>query len=311
MTVDDYKAIILQDYSSQIDAITVFGGENGDPNDPAERPLYGRVFIAIKPTGGQRLTESKKDNIIRNTVKPHSLVGVIPEIIDPDYVYLIITTQVKYDPRATTRTRSQLSTSIIDAVDAYAAQYIQKFNTSFRFSRLTRAIDDADAAISSSLTRIELQKRIFPILGVENSLVVKFGAPLYKNGSESVLLESTSHRFSYLDHNQIQQDNCFFREQNGIVDVVVYDENRVLQIVDNAVGSIDITTGVMRLANFAPQDIEGNAVDIWINALPATADLTPELNRMFYVDADTISVELFDENSTVSSAGFLQGGKLR
>jgi len=311
VTADDYKTIILQDYSASIAAITVFGGEEGDPNDPNERPLYGRVFIAIKPTFGQRLTQAVKSTIVQNVIRPHSIVGVIPEVIDPDYVFLIITTQVKYDPRATTRTKQQLATAVSGAIDTYANENIEKFNTSFRFSRLTRAIDDADEAISSSLTRIELQKRIFPIVGVNNSLVVKFGAALYKNGSESALLEPTSHRFTYLDHEQVEYENCFLREKNGIIDVVAYDSNRNLTVIDDAIGTLDVTTGVMRLANFAPQSIEDNAVDIWVNALPDTGDLTPTLNRLFTVEADTITVELVDETTTSPSTGFYQGGRLR
>ena len=311
VTTEDYKSVILQDWTEYISAINVFGGEEGDPNDPNERPLYGRVFIAIKPTFGQRLTQAVKSTIVQNVIRPHSIVGVIPEVIDPDYVFLIITTQVKYDPRATTRTKQQLATAVSGAIDTYANENIEKFNTSFRFSRLTRAIDDADEAISSSLTRIELQKRIFPIVGVNNSLVVKFGAALYKNGSESALLEPTSHRFTYLDHEQVEYENCFLREKNGIIDVVAYDSNRNLTVIDDAIGTLDVTTGVMRLANFAPQSIEDNAVDIWVNALPDTGDLTPTLNRLFTVEADTITVELVDETTTSPSTGFYQGGRLR
>jgi hypothetical protein len=322
VTADDYKAIILEDYAPSIAAIAVFGGEDGDPNDPNERPIYGRVFIAIKPTTGVRLTQPVKDAIIERTIKPHSIVGVIPQVIDPDYIYLIITTQVKYDPRSTTLTKQQLSTAISTAIDTYANENIEKFSTSFRFSRLIRAIDDADPAISSSLTRVELQKRVFPVLGVKNSLVVKFGAPLYKNGTESVLLEPTSHRFSYLDHDQVAWDDCFLEEQNGIINVVTYDTTdatvngvttitRTRKTIDDAVGVIDIATGVMRLANFAPQSIEDGALDIWINALPDSGDLTPTLNRLFTVESDTITVELASDSDTSSSAGFYQGGRLR
>lgn len=322
VTADDYKAIVLEDYAPSIAAITVFGGEDGDPNDPSERPIYGRVFIAIKPTTGVRLTQPVKDAIVERTIKPHSIVGVIPQVIDPDYIYLIITTQVKYDPRSTTLTKQQLSTAISTAIDTYANENIEKFNTSFRFSRLIRAIDDADPAISSSLTRVELQKRVFPTLGVKNSLVIKFGAPLYKNGTESVLLEPTSHRFTYRDRNQVEWDDCFLEEQNGIINVITYETTdatvngvtaitRTRKTIDDAVGTIDITTGVMRLANFAPQSIEDGALDIWFNALPDSGDLTPTLNRLFTVESDTITVELASDSNTSPSVGFYQGGRLR
>jgi hypothetical protein len=147
---------------------------------------------------------------------------------------------------------------------------------------------------------------------------------LFKDGNNSVLLEpsqSTGHRFSYLGHDGVEVNNCFLRERDGIIDVVVYVTTestvngtttitRTLNVIDDAVGTIDITTGVMRLANFAPMTIENNAVDIWVNALPNSGDLSPTLNRMFTVERDTITVEVVDETAA-TPVSFYQGGRLR
>ena len=192
VTTEDYKSVILQDWTEYISAINVFGGEEGDPTDAKERPTYGRVYIAVRPKYGERLTQATKDAIIQNTVKPFSIVGVIPQIVDPDYVYLIISTRVSYDPKATVLTKQELVTAVKDAVDTYSNENMEKFETSFRFSRLGRAIDDADASITSSLTQVEMQKRVVPLVGKSNSITVKFGAALYKVGDASVLLEPTS-----------------------------------------------------------------------------------------------------------------------
>jgi hypothetical protein len=67
----------------------------------------------------------------------------------------------------------------------------------------------------------------------------------------------------------------------------------------------------MRLANFAPQTIEGGAVDIWFTALPAAGDMTPKLNRMYTVETDTITVEVIDSTTVSPDVGFHQGGRLR
>lgn len=313
VTADDYKAVILQDYSESISAITVFGGENGNPNDALERPAYGRVYIAIKPVIGIRLTEVLKNQIVETVIKPHSIVGVVPEIVDPDYIYLIVNTQVKYDPRSTTRTKQQLASAVAATIDTYAEQNIEKFNTSFRFSRLTRAIDDTDIAISSSLTRIELQKRIYPVVGDSNSFVVKFGGPLLKSGTTSAILPSSTHRFDYAAANGTVFTNCILRESNNIIQIIGYQDDATHSevVINENVGTLDTTTGVMTLSNFAPEAIENDAVDVWIHALPLTTDLTPSLNRMYTVDANTIVVSLFDESQTSTATGFYQGGVLR
>lgn len=217
VTVDDYKALILSEYSESIAAINVFGGENGNPYDAQEQPVYGRVFIAVKPKTGLRITESVRADIINRIVRPNSIVGVSPEVIDPDYIYLIVSTRVLYDPKLTTLRRADLASNIADAIATYTASNIEKFDSSFRFSKLTRAIDDTDPAISSSLTRIELQKRIFPKVGASNTLLIKFGTPIFKNGDESAILLSNSHRFNYTSANGVSFTNCWFSESNGVV----------------------------------------------------------------------------------------------
>jgi hypothetical protein len=191
---------------------------------------------------------------------------------------------------------------------------MEKFETSFRFSRLGRAIDDADASISSSLTQIELQKRVVPVVGKSNSITVKFGAPLYKTSNTSVLLEPTSHRFDYYDHDGNYRTNCFLQEKNGIVNVVAYVNSggtRSLVVVDDSVGIVKTDTGTMTLTNFKPEAIEGDNIDIWINAFPLYSDLTPHLNRLYTVDFDTISVELIDNTNTLTPSNFYQGGRIR
>ena len=174
-------------------------------------------------------------------------------------------------------------------------------------------IDDTDVAISSSLTRIELQKRIYPTVGDSNSFVIKFGGPLLKSGSESAILAATTHRFDYAAANGTVFSNCILREVDSTIQVIGYQDDATHSevVVDDNVGSLNVTTGVMTLSNFIPEAIENDAVDIWIHALPLTTDLTPTLNRMYTVDATTITVSLFDETQTSTATGFYQGGVLR
>jgi hypothetical protein len=197
VTAQDYKTILLAQYGEHIGAINVFGGEQGDPNDARERPIFGHVFIALKPKIGLRFTDIIRFNIEENIIKPRSVVGVIPQVIDPDYIYLNISSSVKYDPKATTRTKAQLEDVIRESIVEFAQNNVEKFDTSFRFSKFVRVIDDSDDSIVSSLTRLDLEKRIYPEVGTSNQFVLKFGAPIRRVGNTSVILEAQSHRFNY------------------------------------------------------------------------------------------------------------------
>ena len=319
VTGEDYKALILAEYGDSIAAINVFGGEEGNPNDVNERPAYGHVYIALKPKVGLRFTDSTHDIIMRTVVAPRQVIGVLPEIVIPDYVYVVVATKALYDTKATTRSKDALVDAIKTGISDYATTAVEKFDTAFRFSRLARAIDDTDPAISSSLTRIEIQKRIQPTLNASNTLTLKFGGPLLRTGTESVILPATQltgHRFSYTAANGTSFTNCYFAEANNVLQVVglsntATSATQTLVVVQDSIGTVNTTTGVVTIAGFIPTDIEGDESDIRLNALPVRSDLVPSLNRLFTVDATSIRVDVADDAVTTAANDFYQGGVLR
>jgi hypothetical protein len=318
VTQGDYKALILAEYGDSIAAINVFGGEDGNPHDKNERPAYGHVYIALKPKVGLRFTDSTHDIIMRTVVAPRQVLGVIPEIVIPDYVYVVVATKALYDTKATTRSKNALVEAIKTNISEYATSAVEKFDTAFRFSRLARSIDDTDPAISSSLTRVEIQKRMHPTLNASNTLTLKFGGPLLRSGNTSAILPATQltgHRFGYTAANGAAFTNCYFAETDGVLQVVGLensaDTGQTQVVVQDSIGAVNITTGVVTITGFIPTGIENDALDIRLNALPVRSDLVPSLNRLFTIDADTIRVDVADDAVTTAANDFYQGGVLR
>jgi len=312
VTAQDYQTIILQAFGENIAAINVFGGEQGDPNDPQNRPTFGKVFIVLKPTIGLVFTDSVKENIIQNIVQPHSIVGVLPEIIDPDYTYIVVQTSVKYDPKATTLSKLQLQSNIANSIVTFAQANIEKFNKAFRFSKFVRVIDDTDDAILSSLTRLDLEKRIFPQLNVSNQFILKFGSGIRKVGTSSVVLEATDHRFRYTNTAGVQQEKCFFYEQNGALHVAYRNPQNQIVILQSNIGTVDLDNGLITITNFAPQAIENDEIDVRLRIIPTVNDFTPKLNQLFTVDATEIEVQLLNDATAtlLDQIAFFEGGIL-
>lgn len=314
VTAEDYKAVILSTYGDRVGAINVFGGEQGDPDDPQTRPVFGRVFIALKPKIGQRFTDVERSSIEENLLKPRSIVGVIPQVIDPDYVYINVASSVRYDPKATTRTKPQLIAAISNNIVTFAQNNVEKFDTSFRFSRFIRVIDETDDAIMSSVTRIDLEKRIFPNLNESNKFVLKFNSGLRRNGDDSVIVEAKSHRFSYVNTAGVTKDNCFLYEQNGIVHVAYRDvaTGQITLHVQN-IGSADANTGLITIANFAPTAIEDDEIDVRIAVIPTVNDFVPRLNQLFTIDeTEGVTIQLLNDDNfnQAEQQAFFDGGIL-
>ena len=51
----------------------------------------------MKPAGAVNITETQKDRLIQDVIKPISVLTVTPTIVDPDYTYIKLSVNVYYN----------------------------------------------------------------------------------------------------------------------------------------------------------------------------------------------------------------------
>jgi len=172
---NDYITAIQQNtLGISFDAVNVWGGEQNDP------PVYGQVFVSLKPTGSYNLTSTQKQRIISEVIKPISVLTVTPTIVDPDYTYLKLTLNVYYDPSKTSLTASQIETGIQASVRSFAATSLNTFNSTFNAYELLNTIQSYDSSIITSEYDIQVQKKFFPNLTVPTTYNLYYNTPLEK-----------------------------------------------------------------------------------------------------------------------------------
>ena len=101
VTVRDYETLVTQLYPN-LEALSVYGGEDASP------PQYGKVFIAAKPYGADQLTTTAKLNL-NKAIREYTILSVIPEVIDPSYIFLEVDSYVYYNNNTTRRTPQQIA----------------------------------------------------------------------------------------------------------------------------------------------------------------------------------------------------------
>ena len=205
VTKDDLIAIINKNYP-YFEAVNVWGGEENDP------PIYGKVFIAAKPTLGTEITESEKLDVIDNIIKPVSVVTVTPEFVDVDYNYLNIFAEVFYDRTKTTRSADSIKTIVRNAVLNYKNTDLDNFNSRFKLSKLLRNIDDSEDSISYSDAITLIEKRFIPQVGIARNYTLNFGTSISRE-DPSYRIYSTP-AFKQYDADFVLR-KCFFEETPG------------------------------------------------------------------------------------------------
>ena len=287
-TKDDYKAILLGE-RTDIESLTVYGGEEASP------PVYGKVYIAIKPTGNTSYSNTTKDAIKADILKKSNVVTIIPEIVDPIFYYILVETTINYDPVVLITTEDILKSAIDTSINSYFTSNLQKFDQKFRYSVLTKAIDNTDSSIRNSRTSVKYQMRITPAtLGTTNTYTLEFNVPLTKSTVVSTAFTASDGNTYYL-----------LDDGAGIIKVVraiytsgvvtTYTPTTYFTLPDGSTnqGTIDYTTGKVVLNNFNPYLITDGTSNIKFTVTPGTnnQDITPLREEILTTDTiDTAAI---------------------
>lgn len=187
VTKEDYISILQQNkLGISFDAVNVWGGEENNP------PVYGQIFISLKPTGAYTITDNQKQRLLTEVIKPISLMTVQPTIVTPDYTYLQLFINVIYDASKTNLTTSQIDSLVKTTVTNFGNDTLNTFNSTFDASGLITRIKQADASIITAEVSLKLQKKFFPDLINPKTYKLFYGAPLEKGMFQTGISNSPS-----------------------------------------------------------------------------------------------------------------------
>ena len=288
VTSDDYASIIKKEFSN-IDSISTWGGEDNDPPD------YGKVYIAIKPLLANTLTTAEKTDITGAILKGKNVVSITPEIVDPNFTYLELDVNFKYNPNLTDRSSVELQSVVRDTIKDYNFNNLNKFDGVFRHSQLTRAIDSSDPSILNTMVRPRMFQEITPLNNADNNFSLTFSSPFYQSGvSTDFVLTSTAFKINNIDHFFGDEPIVGSTNRKVIVYKVVNDKNVT---VINEAGIIDVLKGTIILNSFRPDTTD----KIKITVVPNSLDLAPKRDQLLSIDNN--SVVIVPEVDTIAVAG--------
>ena len=157
------RAVTAKDYESRVktifpnaQSVQVWGGEDNST------PVYGRVYISIKPKTGTSVTEADKTDIITQ-LKDFNVVSITPVIEDVETTFLQLTVNVKYDQKATVKSADSIKSLVQSAITTFNTNNIQQFDQMFRHSKFIETINKVDTAILSNITTVKLHLSLIHI----------------------------------------------------------------------------------------------------------------------------------------------------
>lgn len=278
VVTSDYETLIRQIYPSVAD-IYVYGGEE------LSIPEYGRVFVVIKPSTGETLSNTTKNYIIES-LNEYRVASLQIVIQDPEILYLEIITAVYYNDKNTIKDASGIASEVKKTLSSYFVEgAIDKFGGSARYSRIVGAIDDSDPSIVRNTTTLRMRKDFAIVASTASSYEICFEQALATNTGSSVIY-STGFQLS---QGGINDGRTYYFEDDTLGNVYLfYFDSTGTKIVKNAsFGTVDYVNGEVMLGYVTPvtfvSTVELNNL-IKIRATPFGQDVVAK--KTVYLDLD-------------------------
>lgn len=308
VTVEDYKTLILASFD-KAKSVAVWGGEQNIP------PIYGKVFMSIDPKNDYIITESDKDNLINNVIRPRSVLSLQHEFVDPTYLYVGMDVKISYNSKVTPYNANQIAGLVSGEIRRYFSNELSTLNKKFYYAQLVNRIQTSQRSILGTLIDLRLQRRIVPILNVPESLNVYFTTAIEPNSFKSTNFKTVIQGVEYTAFIRDYPDTTPpSRTGSGTLKLIDSTNNR---IIDNDYGKIYYGgSGLFTINRLLVTQLIGGAFDVRFSALPQdlNKDLSPtivrstaQVERAVYPYPSQNIIVVLDDSQQNKALGTLSG----
>ena len=288
VTVDDFKSIVRSIYPN-IQSIRVWGGEENDP------PVYGRTYISMKAITGSNITQAVKDNITTE-LKKYMVASVTPIISDPETIFLVVESDVKYDAKITSKSTDDIKQLVLATLTNYNDNTLKQFDGILRHSKLVKTIDDTDSSILSNSTKYKMYQEVTPVTTKKETYTIKFNNALYHPHDGHMSIVSTTGF-------KINGDttNEYFLDDDGSGNIrLYYIKDTIKTFANTTQGTIDYTTGEIKINDLyitSVSNINGSTSTVFrLTVQPDSKDIKSVRNQVLEFNLNDATVNVSVDN---------------
>lgn len=281
----DFELAVRENFNF-VKSVSVWGGEDNIP------PIYGKVFIAVQPVAGYTISDTVKRDVMIPAIKKNANMTVTPVIVDPEYLLIDITTNIKFNPSKSAVTTEILNALVKSEVTTYIDS-ISTFNGDYIESSLLSKVTDKDPGVISAAIDKRVAFRIAPLVGVQTSYTRSVNNKI-KQGSIkstkfkvatnstpiSVIIKETATTSIVVDG---------LGNFQTVVDIGLYND---LGELLKTIGTVNLATGKFEFALRVESYLSANRF-VHISFELDRVDISSSLNQILVLDSTTF------EDSTI------------
>ena len=284
VTSSDYENILTTNFP-EIEAISAYGGEDADP------PAYGKVYISVDVNTGEGASLADKERYLK-FIRARKPIGIEPEMIDPEFLYVEATVDLTYNTNVTTMAPVTLETLARNTISSFNTTYLNKFKTTLRYSKLLEQIDNTHSSILGAQLRVSPFKIFIPTPGANYSTVFNFGFTLAKQYTISEE-DSIFATIPAVKSTQMVKDGktvYLMDDSNGILGLYTTATDGTATKLET-VGTVDYSSGKVVITNLNIESYTAaSGSHAHLYATPLSSDITSYRNTILTIRDSDVDV---------------------
>jgi hypothetical protein len=280
VTDADYVSI-TQELFPDADSVAAWGGEKNDP------PKYGYVYVAVKPKDATSLSSDQQTALLA-LLQARNVGSITPILVDPQYVYVHIISNVRYNPNQTVLTTTSLKQKVSDSIAKYSTTTLERFNSVLNFSDIGDYIKTVDRSIKGSSNVVQYERQFVPELNAPYAYSISFGCPIIPGSVQMtgfrVADTDIGYVYSVIDDSA---GNLSLTKTNGTATIVMATNY----------GTVNYTTGVVALSVFNPSSLLGTYVSIFVTPTDDVDEYVGPLNAIIEISNIVVNLEISNVQS--------------
>ena len=286
VTAADYEAIVPRIYA-EAESVVAYGGETLDP------PRFGEIFLSIKPTNGNFVPSTIKNNIIADLSK-YSVASIRVNILDLKFLFIEYQTSVYYNSNLVggpETVKSSVSTNIEKYADS---SELNKFGSRLKYSKLLGIIDNSHDSVVSNITNLEIRRDMKPLFNQFTEYEVCYGNALFVRDRNGYNVRSSGFRVSGIAETLYLSDKPAADLKTGSIFLFRLNSDLEPVRVAGNVGTIDYVKGEILLTsiNIISTVVTDPDQVIEISVPPASNDV---------IGKQDLYIQLDNSNSTITT----------
>ena len=286
VTAADYEAIVPRIYA-EAESVVAYGGETLDP------PRFGEIFLSIKPTNGNFVPSTIKNNIISDLSK-YSVASIRVNILDLKFLFIEYQTSVYYNSNLVggpETVKSSVSTNIEKYADS---SELNKFGSRLKYSKLLGIIDNSHDSIVSNISNLEIRRDMKPLFNQFTEYEVCYGNALFVRDRNGYNIRSSGFRVSGIAETLYLSDKPDADLKTGSIFLFRLNSDLEPVRVAGNVGTIDYVKGEILLTsiNIISTVVTDPDQVIQISVPPASNDV---------IGKQDLYIQLDNSNSTITT----------